>query len=36
MMGEKVILQEMKSDSYESCIADLVRKVRAKSFPDFF
>lgn len=27
--GEKVILQEMKSDSYENCIADFVRKARA-------
>lgn len=26
--GEKVILQEMRSDSYESWIADFVRKAR--------
>lgn len=34
--GEKVVLQEMRSDSHGSCIADLVRKIRAHFFPYFF
>lgn len=33
--GEKVIFQEMASDRYDSCIADLVRKTRALFLPDF-